>query len=209
METLIPEDVVKTKDEVEGQDDNDEVCMVCTNTTEQCCLLLLVVVGGYTFGGANTPAQRVPSLCSISSQFLFLGSAAGASFTPPGCGCVRFLYLESHNEFCKSFLELKSCRIKAVLRQQLIDCALPVLGWLEVEASAPRSRWIVSVFVACAGRPLTYLASCPASTCVLRCTVDIPPITCARRCHTHTSKCVLSLCGVMLCLLLTFAMVVW
>ena len=34
METLVPEDASKTKDEVEGQDDNDEVCVYADGSTK-------------------------------------------------------------------------------------------------------------------------------------------------------------------------------
>lgn len=37
METLVPEDASKSKDEVEGQDDNDEVCVHANQRTTYCC----------------------------------------------------------------------------------------------------------------------------------------------------------------------------
>lgn len=77
METLVPEDASKSKDEVEGQDDNDEVCV---HTNRRTTLLLLM--------GA-------PSFA--------LSSAAGGSLTPPGG--LRFSYLLGHDECLSSGLK--------------------------------------------------------------------------------------------------------
>lgn len=63
METLVPEDASKTKDEVEGQD-NDEVCILLKGYS------IAVVVDGPTF--VYESASSPPLVfCSSSSQVCF------------------------------------------------------------------------------------------------------------------------------------------